>query len=147
MKYSEAKHGRVFVLRLEDGEILHKTIEQFAEQKDIQSAGVLLVGGADKNSELVVGPEDGTAENPIPMSHILQNVHEMAGVGTIFPNQEGQPKLHMHMTGGREGSAVTGCVRRGVKTWVIGEVIIYEIKATTAKRKYDPETGFTLLNP
>ncbi len=147
MKYSEAKYGRVFILRLEDKEIVHETIENFADQKNIKAGGVLLVGGADKDSELVVGPEDGEDSQPIPISHILKNVHEMAGVGTIFPDEEGHPTLHLHMTGGRNGHAVTGCIRRGVKTWLIGEVIIYEIVDTDAMRKYDPETGFTLLEP
>lgn len=30
MKYTEAKIGRAFVLRLEDGDILHEELEQFA---------------------------------------------------------------------------------------------------------------------
>jgi predicted DNA-binding protein with PD1-like motif len=30
MKYSEAKPGRIFVIRLEDGEIVHEVIEAFA---------------------------------------------------------------------------------------------------------------------
>jgi predicted DNA-binding protein with PD1-like motif len=29
MKYSEAKQGRVFVMRLEDGDIVHDEIERF----------------------------------------------------------------------------------------------------------------------
>ncbi|MBA3036272.1 MAG: DUF296 domain-containing protein, partial [Desulfobacterium sp.] len=30
MKYSEAKQGRIFVVRLEDGETVHEEIEKFA---------------------------------------------------------------------------------------------------------------------
>ena len=30
MRYAEARQGRVFTLRLEDGEVLHETIEGFA---------------------------------------------------------------------------------------------------------------------
>ncbi|HEC32525.1 MAG TPA: DUF296 domain-containing protein, partial [Deltaproteobacteria bacterium] len=29
MKYAEAKLGRVFVIRLEDGEIVHEVVEKF----------------------------------------------------------------------------------------------------------------------
>ena len=29
MKYSEAKQGRVFIIRLEDGDVLHESIEAF----------------------------------------------------------------------------------------------------------------------
>lgn len=30
MKYSEAKQGRIFVIRLEDGDVIHEEIEKFA---------------------------------------------------------------------------------------------------------------------
>jgi predicted DNA-binding protein with PD1-like motif len=33
MKYSEAKPGRIFVLRLEDGDILHESVETFAREQ------------------------------------------------------------------------------------------------------------------
>ncbi|MDY6863052.1 MAG: DUF296 domain-containing protein, partial [Thermodesulfobacteriota bacterium] len=29
MKYSQAKPGRIFVIRLEDGDIIHEEIEKF----------------------------------------------------------------------------------------------------------------------
>ena len=34
MKYSEARQGRCFVVRLEDGDILHDELERFAEKVD-----------------------------------------------------------------------------------------------------------------
>lgn len=37
MKYSEAKQGRTFVIRLEDGDIIHEEIEQFAKDHSINS--------------------------------------------------------------------------------------------------------------
>jgi predicted DNA-binding protein with PD1-like motif len=64
MRWSEGKRGRVFVLRLEDGEVLHEVVEEFARERGIMAATVLAVGGADKGSELVVGPEDGRAGLP-----------------------------------------------------------------------------------
>jgi len=30
MKYSEAKQGHIFVIRLEDGDIIHEAVENFA---------------------------------------------------------------------------------------------------------------------
>ena len=32
MKYSQARQGRTFVIRLEDGDIVHEKIEQFARE-------------------------------------------------------------------------------------------------------------------
>jgi len=111
MKYSEAKLGRIFVIRLEDGDIVHEAIESFAKEHAIRAATLVILGGADKGSRLVVGPEDGRATPIISMSLTLENVHEVAGIGTLFPDDEGNPVLHMHMACGRYDNTVTGCVK------------------------------------
>jgi len=147
MKYSEAKQGRTFVIRLEDGEILHEIVEQFAVDHDVKAAYLIVVGGADKGSTLVVGPEDGNARPVPPLTHILDDVHEIAGVGTIFPDSNDHPMLHLHIACGREDRTVTGCGRTGVKIWQVCEVILIELLNTSARRVPDPETGFELLQP
>ena len=147
MKYSEAKQGRIYIIRLEDGDIIHEEIEKFANKKSIKAAALTIIGGADKDSKLIVGPEHGRTESITPMEHILNNVNEIVGTGTIFPNEKGEPKLHMHIACGREDSTVTGCVRNGVRTWHILEVILFELIDTGAVRVLDPITGFALLNP
>ena len=147
MKYSQAKQGRVFVLRLEDGDVVHEEIERFARDHGIKAAALIIIGGADKGSKLVVGPEDGRASPVVPMEHVLDNVHEIAGTGTIFPDEEGHPVLHMHTACGRKSATVTGCVRRGVKVWYIMEVVLFELVDTTSVRAFDAETGFKLLKP
>jgi predicted DNA-binding protein with PD1-like motif len=147
MKYSEAKPGRIFVIRLEDGDIIHDEIERFAREKSIRAAGLIIVGGADQGSTLVVGPQEGRASVVNPIEHVLDNVHEVAGVGTLFPDDEGNPALHMHLACGRESSSVTGCVRLGVKVWHVMEIILFELVDSTGLRLSDPETGFKLLNP
>ncbi len=147
MKYSEASHGRVFVIRLEDGDVLHESLEAFAAEHGVRSAGVIAVGGADEGSVLVVGPERGDARPVIPMERALAGVHEIAGTGTVFPNARGEPVLHMHLACGREGETTTGCARRGVKVWTVMEILLFEITGTTATRVTDPAMGFELLEP
>ena len=147
MKFSEAKQGRVFVLRLEDGEIIHETVEKFATEKEINAAAVIVLGGADRGSRLVVGPEDGRSEKIRPMGTVLGDVHEMTGTGTIFPDEGGAPKLHMHISTGRNERSMTGCVRNGVRVWLIAEIVIFELVGSRAKRKLDQATGFELLDP
>lgn len=147
MRYSQAKQGRIFIIRLEDGDIVHEEIEKFSREKSIKAAALIILGGADKGSKLIVGPEHGRREPIIPMEHILDNVHEIAGTGTIFPDEKGKPILHMHMACGRKTSSVTGCVRKGVKVWHIMEVILFELVDTTAVRAFEPTTGFELLKP
>ena len=144
MKYSQAEQGRIYVIRLEDGDIINEEIEKFAREKSIQAAALIIIGGIDKGSKLVVGPEHGRTAQIVPMEYILDNVREMAGTGTIFPNERGEPVLHMHIACGRESSTVTGCIREGVKTWHIGEVILFELIDTGAVRSPDPVTGFEL---
>ena len=147
MKYSEAKLGRAFVIRLENGDVVHESIEQFAKEHAIKAASLIVLGGADKESQLLVGPEEGRSIKIIPITEYLDNVHEVTGTGTLFPDEEGQPVLHMHMACGRNKKTITGCIRNGIKTWHIMEIILFELVATTASRKRDPQTGFKLLQP
>ncbi len=147
MKYSEAKQGRVFVIRLEDGDIVHEEIENFAREKDIRAAALIAVGGADDGSNLVVGPRESRAESIDPMQQVLSGAHEIAGTGTLFPDKDGNPILHMHMSCGRNATAITGCVRGGVKTWHVLEIILMELADSTGARILDPVTGFELLEP
>lgn len=147
MKYSEAKQGRTFVIRLEDGDVLHEAIEEFAREKGIKAASLIAVGGADKGSRLIVGPEDGRTPKIVPMPHVLDDVHEISGTGTLFPDDEGRPTLHMHIACGREDKTITGCVRNGVKVWHVMEVILYELLDCSALRMPDKATGFKLLIP
>lgn len=147
MKYSQARTGRAFVIRLEDGEVLHEAIERFAGEHGIRAATLIVVGGADAGSRLVVGPAEGRAHPVAPMEHVLDNVHEVAGTGTLFPDEQGKPVLHMHIACGRQASTVTGCVRTGVKVWRIMEVVLLELTDTTGVRKLDAATGFKLLTP
>ncbi|NOY69702.1 MAG: DNA-binding protein [Deltaproteobacteria bacterium] len=147
MKYCEAKLGRSFIIRLEDGDVVHECIEAFAQEHEIQSAALIIIGGADTKSRLVVGPDEGRAEKIVPMTHDLKNVCEVAGTGTIFPDEKGKPILHMHMACGRNDKTITGCVRTGVKVWHVMEAVLFELTDNPAKRVFDPVTGFKLLQP
>jgi predicted DNA-binding protein with PD1-like motif len=147
MRFSEAKQGRVFVLRLEDGEILHTTVENFARKHEILAAALIVLGSADKGSKLVVGPEQGRSSTVVPMERVLGDAGEIAGVGTIFPDAHGQPILHMHIACGRGDETVTGCVRRGVQAWHVMEIVLWELLDISSRRLPDAATGFELLNP
>ena len=145
MDYTEAKLGRIFILRLHGGEILHEKIEELAKKESVSSALCFFLGGAEDKSKLVVGPKDGNVLPVEPMTTLLRGVHEGCGVGTIFTDEAGNPKLHMHASFGRNDSAVTGCVRLGVEVWRIGEVVILELTGSSARRLKEKSTGFELL--
>ena len=139
MQYTEAKSGRIFVIRLEHGEIVHEEIERFAREKNIVSAALVAVGGAGAGSKLVAGPKDGDARPIDPMMHVLSNVHEIVGAGTLFTDEEGARLLHMHMACGRDKDSVTGCIRSGVTVWQIMEVIVFELVDAAAGRAAHPD--------
>lgn len=146
MKSCEGRLGRVFVIRLEHGDRLPDCVERFAEDKGVSVGHVILVGGIG-DGQVVVGPRRTDERPPEPMLLPVDGAHEAAGVGVIAPGEDGRPRLHIHAALGRSGQTTTGCLRPGVSTWVVGEVIIYEITGARVSRVRDGETGFSLLQP
>jgi predicted DNA-binding protein with PD1-like motif len=146
MKAAEGRIGRVFVLRLEHGDVVPRAIEQFAEEKGISAGHVILVGGLDEG-EVVVGPRRSAERPPEPMLLPIDGAHEVAGVGVLAPDEDGKPILHIHAALGRSGKTTTGCLRPGVKTWLVGEAIVYEIVGANMARLHDNKSGFALLQP
>jgi predicted DNA-binding protein with PD1-like motif len=144
MKASEGYIGRVFVLRLEDGDTLPDCIEKFAAEKSIKCGQVVLVGGIGAG-QVVVGPRKSDEMPPEPMLLPVDGAHEVAGVGLIAPDKDGRPILHIHAALGRSGKTTTGCLRPGVQTWLVAEAVIYEILGADAKRLPDKASGFDLL--
>jgi predicted DNA-binding protein with PD1-like motif len=145
MQYSEGRLGRVFALRLEHGDAMPETLEEFAAEHGIRAGIAVMVGGADHGSRLVVGPEDGEVLPPVPMVAALEGVHEIAAVGTLFPDEDGAPVLHMHAACGRRGQSVAGCIRAGIRAWHVLEVVLVEVTDVEAARHFDAATGFGLL--
>jgi len=144
MKSSEGRLGRVFVLRLEDGDRVPDCIERFAAEKGIAVGHVVLIGGIGRG-EVVVGPRRSDVLPPEPMLLPVDGAHEVVGVGVLAPNEAGRPVLHIHGALGRSGSTLTGCLRPGVTTWLVGEAIIYEILGAGVSRSHDPASGLNLL--
>lgn len=144
MKAAEGKIGRVFVLRLEDGDVVPDVIEKFALEKGIKVGHVILIGGIG-GGQVVVGPRDSKAMPPEPVLLTVDGAHEVEGVGIIAPDKDGKPVLHIHASLGRGGKTLTGCLRPGVKTWLVGEALIYEILGANVKRLLDKASGFSLM--
>jgi uncharacterized protein len=144
MKSTGGNIGRVFILRMEDGDIIPDCIEQFAEENSISVAQVFLIGGVG-GGQVVSGPRRSDQMPPEPMLLPVDGAHEICAIGLIAPDKRGKPMLHIHGSLGRAGHTLTGCLRPGVNTWVVGEAVIYEIKGADVKRLKDEQSGFTLL--
>ena len=147
MKYSSAQLGRVLVIRLEDGDIVHECIEEAARREGIARAAVILLGGAGGGSRIVVGPEDGNVRPVVAMERVLHDVHEMAGAGTIFPDESGRPVLHLHAAFGRDDQVTAGCIRTGVKTWVVAEAVVIELTGSEARGAWTRPPGSNCSTP
>jgi predicted DNA-binding protein with PD1-like motif len=77
----------------------------------------------------------------------IDGAHEVSGVGILAPGPDGKSALHIHAALGRAGRTMTGCLRKGVKTWVVGEAVLVEITGAQVQRVKDEKTGFALLAP
>ncbi|MBN1605095.1 MAG: DNA-binding protein [Polyangiaceae bacterium] len=147
MRYSEARQGRIFVVRLEDGDVVHECLEALARAERIRAASITLLGGMDQGSHLVVGPKHPRAASVEPMSRAVSDVREVVGAGTLFPDEQNSPVVHVHMACGRDDHTLTGCARLGVRVWHVMEAIVVELIDTEAVRRLDRATGFQLLWP
>ncbi len=143
MKYEEGKVGRVFTVRLEDGDDVYDSIGELCTNEKVERAVFWIIGGS-KNGKVVIGPEDQDVR-PLKSLHIaFSEAHEILGTGTIFPNAKETPTVHMHASFGHGGATITGCPRINLECWLINEIIILEMTGMNAKRMVD-ENGFELL--
>ncbi|MBN1409617.1 MAG: hypothetical protein JW969_02150, partial [Spirochaetales bacterium] len=67
MKFSESTLGRIFVIRLENGDRMPSCIEEFAREKNVKRGVCFFIGGIKSDSTLVVGPESQEETPPRPI--------------------------------------------------------------------------------
>ena len=133
MKSTEGRMGRVFILRLEDGDKLPVCIEKFALDNGISVGQIIMVGGIG-GGEVVSGPRKSDEMPPEALLVPLDGAHEAVCAGTIAPDKNGKPVVHMHAALGRAGKKkTTGCE----PAWIhgCGGVVIYEI---LGRRLFEP---------
>ncbi len=168
MRSIEMKEGRVFVLRLEEGEILHEAVESFCVRENIRNATVIAVGAIDAGSDYIAGPratkfrwwspsdraerkarsKPGAVidEKIIPFYRTAQYPADLTGTGTVFPDDTGAPILHMHGTFGNGGLVRAGCFRVRMIAWITMEVVIRELVGEgPVRRATDPRIDAKLL--
>lgn len=144
MQYTTGKVGKTVVIRLEDGDPIYESIINVATDEQITHGTVMIIG-CTKNVEIVNGPESDDLTQIISIVQSIPNVHEIAGIGTLFPDESGKIVLHMHAALGRDGKTVVGCPRINADCWLINEIVIVELTGIHAKRIKDEKSGFSLL--
>lgn len=134
MQYTEGQIGRVFVVRIDDGEDMLHVIRMFITDKNIQAGSIKFLGAL-MNGRMVTGPEEPVIP-PVPHFVLFEGGWEVFGIGTIYPGDDG-PHIHFHGSVGRSGHALTGCLREKAVTYLIVEAIITEFTGLTARREFD----------
>jgi len=143
MQYSEGRLGRVFVIRLEDGEDLIGSIQKFVEKKGV-STGLIHFLGALREGRLITGPKDPTVPPGPPFVEDLEGAWETFGVATIYPGDGGKPAVHIHASAGHDDRALTGCLRERATTYLVVEAVVFEFLGLEAHREIDEMTGLRL---
>jgi len=137
MQYTEGQLGRVFVVRIDDGEDMLVSLRQFIDDKSIQAGSILFLGAL-MNGRMVTGPEEPVIP-PVPHFVMFEGGWEVFGIGTIYPGAGG-PHIHYHASVGRSGHALTGCIREKAITYLIVEAVILEFNGLSARREFDKKT-------
>ena len=141
MQYTEGQLGRVFVVRIDDGEDMLVSLREFVSDKDIQAGSITFLGAL-MNGRMVTGPEEPVIP-PVPHFVMFEGGWEVFGVGTIYPG-EGGSHIHYHASDGRSGHALTGCLREKATAYLIIEVVIMEFTGLKARREFDKKTQLHL---
>ena len=141
MQYSEGQIGRVFVVRIDDGEDMLLSLRQFILDKNIQAGSIHFLGAL-MNGRMVTGPEEPVIP-PVPHFVMFEGGWEVFGIGTVYPG-EGGPHIHYHASVGRSGHALTGCLREKATTYLIVEAVIMEFTGLTARREFDEKMQVNL---
>jgi len=136
MQYSEGQLGRVFVVRIDDGEDFLAAIQKFIQDTKIQAGSILFLGAL-RNARMVTGPEEMVIP-PDPHFVMFEGGWETFGIGTIYPGDKG-PMVHYHMSVGRAGHALTGCLRDVATTYLMIEAVVLEINGLNIRRTFDPK--------
>ena len=142
MQYREGRTGRVFLLKVEDGDDLLAELKDIVVREDVRVAVMFLLGGVG-GAAVVVGPKRKEIP-PEPQWRSFGDGRELLGIGTVYWGDEG-PMIHLHASIGRGDDVLTGCLREKASVYLVAEVIIMEILDTGALRRLDHNLGLHVL--
>lgn len=144
MKYTSANLGRVFVLRFENGDNMQRVIRDFCVKERVLT-GTMVFIGALRRGKIVAGPKKPVVP-PDPNVVSYSDGWEMMGVGTIFPDGDGEPQIHLHASFGKAKKTLVGCVRQDSEVFMVIEAVLFELTGARCVKARDPRTGLNLLN-
>ena len=140
MEYQEGRTGRVLYARLDDGDDLHDCIRQLAAAEGVRCAWFQVFGGL-KRAGVVTGPREPVMP-PEPVWRQVDDAREILGFGTVLPDTDQQPLIHMHAAMGHHGETLTGCLRRDSSVYLVIELVMVEITGIDVTRPWFQAGGF-----
>ena len=132
MQYSQVQPGRTFYLRVDNDEDLHDCVVEVCRRENVSRAW-FHVFGAMAFSSLVVGP----VREEIPPVRVVREatgVHELLGVGSVMPGEDGAPAIHIHAALGRGEEALVGCLQTDTRVFLVQEILLVELHGDMVRR-------------
>jgi uncharacterized protein len=139
MEYQAGSSGRVFYIRLDDGDDVHRCIRDLVVREQVSCAWFQVFGGL-KGAGVVTGPKEPVMP-PEPVWTTVTDAREILGVGSVFREGE-EPLIHLHAAMGHHGETLTGCVRRDTTVYLVVEVLLMEVTGINVTRPWSAERGF-----
>jgi uncharacterized protein len=138
----EAGGQRTFVVILETGDEIVKSLCDFATEERISAAQVSAIGAL---SEVELRYFDWQTKKYRSI-HVNEQVEVASLLGDIAVSPEGKPALHLHIVVGKaDGHAMAGHLGKARVRPTL-EVIVTESPAHLRKR-YDAASGLALIDP
>jgi predicted DNA-binding protein with PD1-like motif len=132
---------KVYALVLEKGDEAKTAITGFARRQGLGASQITAIGAFQKVT-LAYFDREKKEYLEIPVD---EQVEVLSLVGDVVIDK-GEPSVHAHcVVGRRDGTTRGGHLLEG-HVWPTLEVIVSESPEHLQKR-YDPETGLTLINP
>ncbi|MCC7555390.1 MAG: DUF296 domain-containing protein [Methanoculleus marisnigri] len=141
MQYSEGQVGRVFTVRIDDGEDFLREIQRFVTAMNVR-CGTIQFLGALRSGKIVTGPKEPVIP-PTPRGEEIFGGWELLGFATIYPGEDG-PSIHLHAAAGKGIRSLAGCLREKAEVYLVIEAIVTEFVGIVAKRLPDEKTGVNL---
>jgi predicted DNA-binding protein with PD1-like motif len=138
----EASGQRTFVVILETGDEVVKSLCDFATEERISAAQISAIGGL-SDVELKYFDWQAKKYRSIP---VHEQVEVASLLGDVALSPEGKPALHLHVVVGRsDGSAMAGHLGQAHVRPTL-EAIVTE-SPTHLRKRYDPASGLALIAP
>lgn len=143
MEYRSGTTNRAFVIRFDDGDDFLAGLTEVIKKENIRNGWFHVIGGL-READVVIGPEQPVMP-PEPIWNEIRTTREMLGTGSIYWDENNQPKIHLHTALGEHGESMTVCMRAKTKTYLVLEVYLIEITGFNASRPWFAKGGFNRL--